>query len=64
MKLNYTRAAVLGLGASGEAAAKLLQRQGAHVTVFDSGKPDAQKIQGLAKIGVSVIAGEAAEVAI
>jgi UDP-N-acetylmuramoylalanine--D-glutamate ligase len=63
MKVNYRRAAVLGLGASGEAAAKLLQRQGSHVTVFDSGQPDAQKIQGLAKIGVSVIAGEAADVA-
>jgi UDP-N-acetylmuramoylalanine--D-glutamate ligase len=63
MKVNYRRAAVLGLGASGEAAAKLLQRHGSHVTVFDSGQPDAQKIQGLAKIGVSVIAGEAADVA-
>jgi UDP-N-acetylmuramoylalanine--D-glutamate ligase len=63
MNFNYTRAAVLGLGSSGEAAAKLLQRHGARVTVFDSGKPDAQKIQGLEEIGVSVITGEAADVA-
>ena len=64
MNLNYTRAAVLGLGTSGEAAAKLLQRHGARVTVFDSGKPDARKIQGLAEIGVSVITGEAADIAV
>ncbi|HEY1477865.1 MAG TPA: UDP-N-acetylmuramoyl-L-alanine--D-glutamate ligase [Chthoniobacterales bacterium] len=64
MNFNYTRAAVLGLGASGEAAAKLLHRHGARVTVFDSGKPDAQKIQGIAEIGVSVITGEAADVAV
>ena len=63
MNFNDTRAAVLGLGASGEAAAKLLRRHGARVTVFDSGKPDPQKIQGLEEIGVSVITGEAADVA-
>jgi UDP-N-acetylmuramoylalanine--D-glutamate ligase len=63
MNFDYTRAAVLGLGSSGEAAAKLLQRHGARVTVFDSGKPDAQKIHGLEEIGVSVITGEAADVA-
>ncbi len=62
MNFNYTRAAVLGLGTSGEAAARLLQRHGARVTVFDSGKPDAQKIQGLEEIGVAVITGEAADV--
>ena len=36
MKLNATKAAVLGLGTSGEAAARLLQREGADVTVLDS----------------------------
>jgi UDP-N-acetylmuramoylalanine--D-glutamate ligase len=64
MNFNYTRAAVLGLGTSGEAAAKLLQRHGARVTVFDSGEPDAQKIQGLTEIGVAVITGEAADTAV
>ncbi len=63
MNFNYTRAAVLGLGTSGEAAARLLQRHGARVTVFDSGKPDQQKILGLEEIGVSVITGAAADVA-
>jgi UDP-N-acetylmuramoylalanine--D-glutamate ligase len=63
MNFKYTEAAVLGLGSSGEAAAKLLQRHGARVTVFDSGRPDARKIQGLEELGVSVITGEAADVA-
>ncbi len=63
MNFNYTRAAVLGLGTSGEAAAKLLQRTERGVRVFDSGKPDAQKIRGLEELGVSVVTGEAAEVA-
>ncbi|MBV8173601.1 MAG: UDP-N-acetylmuramoyl-L-alanine--D-glutamate ligase [Verrucomicrobia bacterium] len=63
MKYSHTRAAVLGLGTSGEAAAKLLQRQGARVTVFDSGKPDPEKVLGLKELGVSVITGEAADVA-
>jgi UDP-N-acetylmuramoylalanine--D-glutamate ligase len=64
MNFNYTRAAILGLGTSGEAAARLLQRHGACVKVFDSGKPDAEKIQRLEEIGVSVITGEAADVAV
>src|SRR5271166_5501130 len=63
MTLDHKRAAVLGLGTSGEAAARLLQRHGARVTVFDSGKPDPQKILGLEEIGVSVITGAAADVA-
>jgi len=63
MNFKYTEAAVLGLGSSGEAAAKLLRRHGARVTVFDSGRPDARKIQGLEELGVSVITGEAADVA-
>ena len=63
MKYSDTRAAVLGLGFSGEAAAKLLQRQGARVTVFDSGKPDPEKVLGLQELGVSVVTGEAADVA-
>jgi UDP-N-acetylmuramoylalanine--D-glutamate ligase len=63
MNLNRTRAAVLGLGTSGEAAARLLQQRGASVTVFDSGKPDAQKIRILQDLGISIITGEAADVA-
>ncbi len=63
MNFDDIRAAVLGLGTSGEAAARLLQRHGARVTVFDSGKPDPQKIQGLEETGVSVVTGQAAEVA-
>ncbi len=50
MNFNYTRAAVLGLGASGEAAARLLQGHGARVTVFDSGKPDRAKNSGTRRI--------------
>jgi UDP-N-acetylmuramoylalanine--D-glutamate ligase len=61
MNLERTRAAVLGLGSSGEAAAQLLHWQGASVTVFDSGKPDAQKVQRLQNLGVRVITGQAAE---
>ncbi|HSZ27069.1 MAG TPA: UDP-N-acetylmuramoyl-L-alanine--D-glutamate ligase [Chthoniobacterales bacterium] len=63
MNLNRTRAAVLGLGTSGEAAARLLQQRGASVTVFDSGKPDAQKIRTLQDLGISIITGEAADMA-
>jgi UDP-N-acetylmuramoylalanine--D-glutamate ligase len=61
MKIDRTRAAVLGLGTSGEAAARLLHRQGANVTVFDSGLPDAQRIRALQELGVSVVTGEAAD---
>jgi UDP-N-acetylmuramoylalanine--D-glutamate ligase len=61
MNFDRRRAAVLGMGASGEAAARLLHSRGANVTVFDSGKPDAQKVGALQDLGISVIAGEAAE---
>ena len=63
MNLDRTRAAVLGLGSSGEAAARLLQRRGASVTVFDSGRPDPQKIRTLQDLEISVITGEAADLA-
>ncbi len=46
MNLERTRAAVLGLGSSGDAAARLLRGRGAKVTVFDSGQPDAAKGSG------------------
>jgi UDP-N-acetylmuramoylalanine--D-glutamate ligase len=63
MNLDRTRAAVLGLGTSGEAAARLLHRRGASVTVFDSGKPDARKIRTLQDLGISIITGDAADIA-
>ena len=63
MKLNATKAAVLGLGTSGEAAAKLLRREGADVTVFDSAqaaqlKERAQKLEAL---GIKTLLGSDAE---
>jgi UDP-N-acetylmuramoylalanine--D-glutamate ligase len=63
MKLNATKAAVLGLGTSGEAAAKLLLREGADVTVFDSAdtsqlRERAQKMQAL---GIKTVLGPDAE---
>jgi UDP-N-acetylmuramoylalanine--D-glutamate ligase len=59
MNLNATKAAVLGLGTSGEAAAKLLRREGADVTVFDSAdtaqlKERALKMEGL---GIKTVLG-------
>ena len=63
MNLNATKAAVLGLGTSGEAAAKLLRREGADVTVFDSAdasqlKERAQKMEAL---GIKTVLGPDAE---
>lgn len=60
MNFDRTRTAVLGLGTSGEAAARLLHSRGASVTVFDSGKPDAQKIRTLQDLGISTVIGEVA----
>jgi UDP-N-acetylmuramoylalanine--D-glutamate ligase len=60
MNFDRRRAAVLGMGASGEAAARLLHSRGAIVTVFDSGKPDPQKTRALQDLGISIILGEAA----
>jgi len=63
MNLDRTRAAVLGLGTSGEAAARLLHQRGANVTVFDSGSPNAQKVRTLQDLGILVITGEPADMA-
>ena len=63
MKLDRARTAVLGLGTSGEAAARLLHQRGARVTVFDSGKPDPKKIRTLQDLGISIVTGEAADTA-
>jgi UDP-N-acetylmuramoylalanine--D-glutamate ligase len=63
MNLERTRAAVLGLGSSGEAACRLLHRRGVSVTVFDSGSPDAERTRTLEELGISVITGAAADAA-
>lgn len=57
MKFEGTRAAVLGLGSSGEAAARLLWREGAWVTVLDNGAPDPDRVRGLAALGLTVMLG-------
>jgi UDP-N-acetylmuramoylalanine--D-glutamate ligase len=63
MKLNATKAAVLGLGTSGEAAAKLLRREGADVTVFDSADSSQlrERAQKLATLGIKTVLGSEAE---
>lgn len=63
MKLNATKAAVLGLGTSGEAAAKLLQREGAAVTVFDSADTSRlrERAEKLHAVGIKTVLGPDAE---
>jgi UDP-N-acetylmuramoylalanine--D-glutamate ligase len=63
MKLNATKAAVLGLGTSGEAAAKLLQREGAAVTVFDSADMSQlrERAAKLHALGIKTVLGPDAE---
>jgi UDP-N-acetylmuramoylalanine--D-glutamate ligase len=63
MKLNATKAAVLGLGTSGEAAARLLQREGADVTVFDSADtpPLRERAQKMEALGIKTVLGPDAE---
>ncbi|MEA3146721.1 MAG: UDP-N-acetylmuramoylalanine--D-glutamate ligase [Verrucomicrobiota bacterium] len=63
MNLERTRAAVLGLGSSGDAAARLLRGRGAKVTVFDSGQPEASKVRALDDLGIAVVTGGAADLA-
>ena len=63
MKFAALTTAVLGLGTSGEAAAKLLRREGANVTVFDSAdipalRERAAKMQAL---GIGTVLGPKAE---
>lgn len=61
MPIDYTgqRVAVLGLGRSGEAAARLLLEAGATVTVLDSGDPSAKSstAEMLSSRGAQVILG-------
>jgi UDP-N-acetylmuramoylalanine--D-glutamate ligase len=63
--MNFERAAavVLGLGTSGEAAARLLRREGAEVTVLDSADSFAlqEKAIQLNQLGIQTILGQAAE---
>ena len=63
MNVTDQRIAVLGAGESGESAAKLLRREGAIVTVLDSGDPQklAAKRSALQAMGIAVITGSAAE---
>ncbi|MBV9391351.1 MAG: UDP-N-acetylmuramoyl-L-alanine--D-glutamate ligase [Verrucomicrobia bacterium] len=54
MDLTNKRVAVLGLGASGEAAAKLLHRKGALVSVFDSNPVPSAKVSAMRDLNISV----------
>ncbi|HEY0789519.1 MAG TPA: UDP-N-acetylmuramoyl-L-alanine--D-glutamate ligase [Chthoniobacterales bacterium] len=60
MRFANTRAIVLGLGASGAGSANLLLREGARVTVLDSGMPDLAAVAAMRNRGVKVVLGEAA----
>ena len=63
MNFERTTAIVLGLGSSGEAAAKLLRQEGVDVTVLDSAESDAliEKARQLNQTGIQTILGKAAE---
>ena len=63
MKLTGTRAAVLGLGTSGAAAAEFLQRRGTRVTLLESFRsaPTELKAKQLEALGVTVLFGADAE---
>jgi len=63
MKYQNRRVAVLGLGTSGEAAARLLRQEGAEVVVFDDASPEVlgDKIAAMTKLGIRVVAGKAAK---
>src|SRR5215471_7183708 len=63
MNFDGKRAAVLGLGSSGEAAGRLLHAYGVQVTILDSGTPDPDKVRSVQQLGISVITGPSAEVA-
>jgi UDP-N-acetylmuramoylalanine--D-glutamate ligase len=62
MRYTGQNIAVLGLGESGEAAAMLLAREGAAVTVLDSGDPAklGARVAVLAKDGICCVTGGAA----
>jgi UDP-N-acetylmuramoylalanine--D-glutamate ligase len=63
MNRQFTTAVVLGLGTSGEAAARLLQRNGVSVTVLDSAESTAlvEKAEELGRLGIRTILGKSAE---
>jgi UDP-N-acetylmuramoylalanine--D-glutamate ligase len=63
MNFGPSTAIVLGLGTSGEAAAKLLRQEGADVTVLDSAQSDTliEKAHRLNQIGIQTILGKATE---
>jgi UDP-N-acetylmuramoylalanine--D-glutamate ligase len=62
MDVNGKQVVVLGLGISGMDAAKLLQNNGAHVTVRDNASGSAavnQRAEALRRLGITVELGEA-----
>ncbi|HZC36636.1 MAG TPA: UDP-N-acetylmuramoyl-L-alanine--D-glutamate ligase [Chthoniobacterales bacterium] len=63
MNFEPATAVVLGLGTSGEAAARLLWHEGAKVTVLDSAESDAlvEKAHKLNRLGIKTILGRSAE---
>jgi UDP-N-acetylmuramoylalanine--D-glutamate ligase len=63
MNFERTTAVVLGLGTSGEAAARLLRQEGAEVTVLDSANSIAlvEKATRLNQLGIQTILGQAAD---
>jgi UDP-N-acetylmuramoylalanine--D-glutamate ligase len=63
MHVSGKHIAVLGAGESGGSAARLLLEEGAHVTVLDSGEPDAlrEKTAALGAAGATVITGPTAD---
>jgi UDP-N-acetylmuramoylalanine--D-glutamate ligase len=61
MNFENRRAAVLGLGSSGEAAGRLLHAHGAQVTIFDSGTPPLERVQTLRQLGIFVVLGPSAD---
>jgi UDP-N-acetylmuramoylalanine--D-glutamate ligase len=63
MNFEHSTAVVLGLGTSGEAAARLLRREGAEVTVLDSAEsaPLKEKAHQLNQLGIQTVLGKAAE---
>jgi UDP-N-acetylmuramoylalanine--D-glutamate ligase len=63
MNRQSTTAVVLGLGTSGEAAARLLQQNGVTVTVLDSGKSAGleEKAAQLGQLGIRTVLGKQAE---
>jgi UDP-N-acetylmuramoylalanine--D-glutamate ligase len=61
MNFESRKAAVLGLGNSGEAVALLLHHRGAAVSVYDSGVPPGPRVDRLRSLGMEVHLGASTE---